>query len=509
LLLRRALAAPSRSGARRLAQHLTQEDGEAISKAPIIVWFRHELRLSDHQALTEAAEAGALVLPLYILDDETPGRWRMGGASRWWLHGSLAALDAALSQLGGKLALRKGAAPKVLGSLLEETGAAAIYATRGYEPWERTLEQELAAICRTRSAELRLFPGRLLFEPDAIVTGGGTPFRVFTPFWKACGAAPPPRAPLPAPKRARFAEAESESLESFELLPTKPDWAGGLRASWEPGESAAQARLEHFIARGLARYADDRGNLDGDPSSRLSPYLHFGEISPNQVWHAVNHAAASARGKSDRGAESFLREIGWREFSYHLLYHFPAMTHEPLRPEFARFPWRSDEGALRAWQRGETGYPVVDAAMRQLWQTGWMPNRARMIVASFLVKHLLLPWQVGADWFLDTLVDADLANNSASWQWVAGSGTDAAPYFRIFNPVLQGAKFDPRGDYVRTWVPELARLSAPDIHAPWQAPPLALAEAGITLGRSYPNPVVEHDAARARALAAFKRVQKG
>ncbi len=432
----------------------------------------------------------------------------MGAAARWWLHGSLAALDNGLSQRGGKLVLRKGAAPKVLAALLDEMGASAIYATTGYEPWERKLEQDLAAICQARNAGFRLFPGRLLFAPDAIVTGTGTPFRVFTPFWKACLAGPPPRAPLPAPKIARFADAGSERLENLELLPAKPDWAGGLRATWQPGESAAQARLEHFIAHGLARYADDRSNLDGDPSSRLSPYLHFGEISPNHVWHAVTHAAASARGKADRGAGSFLREIGWREFSYHLLHHFPTMTHEPLRPEFARFPWRDDPHALRAWQRGETGYPVVDAAMRQLWQTGWMPNRARMIVASFLVKHLLLPWQTGADWFLDTLVDADLANNSASWQWVAGSGTDAAPYFRIFNPVLQGLKFDSSGDYVRTWVPEIARLSAPDIHAPWQAPPLALAEAGITLGRSYPEPIVEHDAARARALAAFKRVPK-
>jgi deoxyribodipyrimidine photo-lyase len=432
----------------------------------------------------------------------------MGGAARWWLHGSLAALDHGLAQLGGKLVLRKGTAPEVLAALLDEAGASAIHATRGYEPWERKLEQDVAAVCQSRNAALRLFPGRLLFEPDAIVTGTGTPFRVFTPFWKACLAASPPRAPLPAPNRVRFASVESERLESFELLPSKPDWAGGLRAAWQPGESAAHERLKQFIAQRLARYADDRSNLDGDTSSRLSPHLHFGEISPNQVWHAVSHEAAAARGTKDRGAESFLREIGWREFSYHLLYHFPTMTHEPLRPEFAGFPWRTDERALRAWQRGETGYPVVDAAMRQLWQTGWIPNRARMIVASFLVKHLLLPWQTGAGWFLDTLVDADLANNSASWQWVAGSGTDAAPYFRIFNPVLQGLKFDSSGDYVRTWVPELARLSAADIHAPWQAPPLALAEAGIALGCSYPEPIVEHEIARARALAAFKRVQK-
>jgi deoxyribodipyrimidine photo-lyase len=329
---------------------------------------------------------------------------------------------------------------------------------------------------------------------------------VFAPFWKACLTVPPPRAPSPAPKLGRFATAKSESLDSLALLPTKPDWSGGLRTAWQPGEAAAQARLQAFIAANLQGYADDRNNLDGENSSRLSPYLHFGEIGLNQVWHAVTHAAASG-GKLDRGAFSFLRELGWREFSYHLLHRFPAMTHEPLKPEFARFPWRDDPTALQAWQRGKTGYPIVDAAMRELWQTGGMPNRARMIVASFLVKHLLLPWQAGADWFLDTLVDADLANNSTNWQWVAGSGTDAAPYFRIFNPVLQGRKFDPSGNYVRKWLPELKLLPTPAIHAPWEAPALTLAGAKITLGRTYPAPVVEHAAARARALEAFKTIR--
>ncbi len=441
------------------------------------------------------------MLPLYILDDDTPGRFRMGGAARWWLNGSLDALGQDLARLGGKLVLRKGPAAKVLAALLDETGGSAVYTTRGYEPWEGKLEHDIGALCKQRNAELRLFPGRLLFEPDAI-----KPYRVFTPFWKACLAAPPPRAPLPRPRLARFAAAKSDTLASLNLLPTKPDWASGLRAAWQPGEAAARLRLDRFIETGLARYADDRSNLDSDTTSRLSPHLHFGELSPNQIWHAVSHAAASARGEMDRGAQSFLREIGWREFSYHLLQRFPSMPSEPLRPDFARFPWRDDPRALKAWQRGETGYPIVDAAMRELWQTGWMPNRARMIVASFLVKHLLIPWQAGADWFLDTLVDADLANNSASWQWVAGSGTDAAPYFRIFNPVLQGVKFDPSGDYVRRWLPELAKLQAADIHAPWQAPALALAEAGVSLGRTYPAPMVDHAEARARALAAFKRM---
>ncbi len=459
-------------------------------------------------ALTAAEATGAPILPLYILDDATPGRFRAGGASRWWLHGSLEALDGALARLGGSLVLRRGPAPNLLDALFVETGAAAIFATRGYEPWEAKLEQDIAKLCTARSVEFRLFPGRVLFEPEAIRTKDGKPFRVFTPFWKACRAAPPPRAPLPAPKRMNIAAATSEKLLSWKLLPTKPDWAGGLRDAWRLGERAAQERLAQFIDKDLARYVDDRNLIDDGATSRLSPYLHFGEIGPNQVWHAVRHAADRSHGKSDRGGESFLRELGWREFSYHLLCHFPAMTTEPLRLEFARFPWREDAQALHAWQRGATGYPIVDAAMRELWRTGWMPNRARMIVASFLVKHLLVPWQEGADWFLDTLVDADLANNSVSWQWVAGSGADAAPYFRVFNPVLQGRKFDPDGAYVRTWLPELAKLKAPDIHAPWEAPPLDLAAAGIALGSSYPRPIVEHAQARARALAAFNRLAK-
>jgi deoxyribodipyrimidine photo-lyase len=473
--------------------------------APIVVWFRLDLGLTDHPALSAAAETGAPVLPLYILDDETPGRFRMGGASRWWLHGSLDALGKDLAKYGGELTLRRGAAPKVLYAILGETGASAIYATRGYEPWEPALQKEIAGLCKAMGSELKLFPGRLLFEPEAVHRADGKPYRVFTPFYKVCLAAAPPRAPLPTPKRVSLTSSRSEPLASLNLLPTKPDWAGGLRETWRPGEAAAQARLADFIETALARYADDRDLIADTATSRLSPCLHFGEISPNQVWHAVSHAMDSTRGVR-RGGESYLRELVWREFSYHLLFHFPSMTTKPLRPEFESFLWRDDKAALRAWQQGVTGYPIVDAAMRELWHTGWMPNRARMIVASFLVKHLLIPWQQGADWFLDTLVDADLANNSASWQWVAGSGTDAAPYFRIFNPVLQGQKFDPSGDYVRRWVPELAKLSASDIQAPWAAAPLDLTAARITLGKTYPTPIVDHTEVRARALAAFKSI---
>ncbi len=330
---------------------------------------------------------------------------------------------------------------------------------------------------------------------------------MFTPFWKACQAHPPPQPPLKVPRLNGFAEARSAQLGDLGLLPQRPDWAGGRRRTWTPGERHAREQLGAFIDEGLEGYADARDSLDGDPTSRLSPYLHFGEVSPAQVWHAVRHATERTPALH-RGAAAYLRELGWREFSYHLLHRFPRLPHDPLRPEFARFPWRTDAGALAAWQRGNTGYPVVDAAMRQLWETGWMPGRARMVVASFLVKHLLLPWQEGAAWFWDTHVDADLANNAASWQWVAGCGADAAPYFRVFNPVLQGQKFDPTGDYVRRFVPELGRLPARDIHTPWRVPELILAEAGIQLGVTYPRPIVDHGAARTRALNAFETIKR-
>jgi deoxyribodipyrimidine photo-lyase len=475
----------------------------ANTGAPVIVWFRRELRLADNGALTAAAKSGAPLLPLYILDDETQGDHRLGGAARWWLHGSLEALN---DSLDGKLCLKKGAAPDVLAKLLDETKPSAVHTCQGYQPWDTALEQTVAKLCKEKGASFHLHAGRLLFGPDAVATKSGDPYKVFTPFWKACLELPEPRAPLKPPKLGDFAKVKGETLSSLDLLPTKPDWAGGLRETWRLGEAGARERLSDFIDESLADYPKTRDHFDPDATSRLSPYLHFGEISPNQVWHAVRHAGHEARGKAD-GAKAFLRQLGWREFSSHLLYRFPDMPEKPLRPEFADFPWRSDKKGLRAWQRGETGYPIVDAAMRQLWQTGYMPNRARMIVASFLVKHLLLPWQDGEAWFWDTLVDADLANNAASWQWVAGCGTDAAPYFRVFNPILQGQKFDPDGDYVRTWVPELAELPGSEIHAPWDAPDTLRAQAGVELGKTYPEPVVDHAAARARALKAFEETK--
>ena len=476
----------------------------ASSRAPVIVWFRRDLRLADNAALSTAAKSGAPLVPLYILDDETPGERRMGAAARWWLHGSLEAL---VKSLDGHLCLRTGSAADVLAELLDETGASAIHVAQGYDPWDASLERTIAALCDQKGAELHLHQGRLLFRLDAIRSGGGDPYKVFTPFWKACLAQPAPPRPLKAPNLGDFAEAKSETLGDLKLMPTRPDWAGGLRKAWMPGEAAAKRKLADFIDTRLADYADARDHLFGDPTSRLSPHLQLGEISPNQIWHAVRHAADADPAKR-RGADKFLAELGWREFSYHLLTHFPLMPDAPLRPEFAAFPWREDDAALHAWQQGQTGYPVVDAAMRQLWQTGWMHGRARMIVASFLVKHLLLPWQAGEAWFWDTLVDADLANNAASWQWVAGCGADAAPYFRVFNPILQGQKFDPDGTYVRTWVPELAKLPATDIHAPWETPEMALAQSGVALGKTYPKPIVDHAAARQRALAAFDTIKR-
>jgi deoxyribodipyrimidine photo-lyase len=474
--------------------------------APVLLWFRQDLRLTDNPALAAALASVRPVVPVFVLDRETPGAWAPGGAARWWLHHSLAALAASLAGRGSRLVLRRGRAAEAIPRLVEQTGAAAVYASRLYEPWARASDAAVAAALKQRAVPIHGANAALLFEPWTVQTQAGGPFGVYTPFSRACFAAGPPPQPTRAPPRVAAPDRfpPSDRLEDWSLLPTKPDWAGGLRETWTPGETAAQARLDRFVAGHLAEYDALRNRPDLDATSGLSPHLHWGEISPRQVWHAAE-AAGAPRGRS---TETFLKELLWREFSYHLLWHRPEMPEQPLKPAFADFPWRNDAKALRAWQRGRTGYPIVDAGMRQLWHTGWMHNRVRMIVASFLIKHLLLPWQEGEAWFWDTLVDADLAANSASWQWVAGSGADAAPYFRIFNPLLQGARFDPDGAYVRRWVPELARLPAALIHAPWQATPLELQDAGVTLGRSYPAPIVDHSAARARALAALDSISR-
>jgi deoxyribodipyrimidine photo-lyase len=482
-----------------------------MANGPVIVWLRQDLRLTDHPALSAAVDSGRAVLPVYVLDDETPGEWRFGGASRWWLHQSLAGLAADLEKRGARLVLRRGRFVETLMALAQETDASAIHFTRGYEPYIVETEKQLKSVADAKAIAVRRFSGALLYEPEAIRTREEQPFKVFTPFWKACLAVLPPADPLPAPRKlvAPKSWPKTDDLSAWGLLPTWPDWAGGLRETWQPGEAGAQKRLDDFLAHAVAGYADDRDRPDKPGTSLLSAPLHFGDISPRQCWHAARAAEAKSP-RLARGVASFLRELGWREFSTHLLFHFPQIPHAPFRPEFARFPWR-DAGNyaddLKRWQKGQTGFPIVDAGMRQLWHTGIMHNRVRMIVASLLTKHLRIPWQEGAAWFWDTLVDADLANNSASWQWVAGSGADAAPYFRIFNPMLQGAKFDPDGDYVRRWVPELAKLSAAYIQAPWEAPADVLAAAGVRIGETYPAPIVDHGKARAAALAAYEAVK--
>lgn len=472
-----------------------------------LVLFNNCLRLDDHPALTAAAALGDPVVPVFLWRGDRGGEVP-GAASRWWLHESLAALDAALRARGSGLVLRTGSPEEELADLVERTGAGSVFMTRGHEPGAADTEQSLRAVAAARGAETVRCGGVLLHEPETVRKSGGGAFGVFGPFWRACLARPEPRPPSPSPARLRAPAAwpATAALGDLNLLPAGHDWTGKLAAAWTPGEAQAQAALAEFLKTGLADYAHLRDRPGATATSRLSPHLHFGEVGVRRLWHAVNDAVA-ADPALQRGADKFLAEIGWREFSAHLLFHRPHLPERALRPEFERFAWTDDpEPAFRAWTRGQTGYPVVDAGMRQLWATGWMHNRVRMVAASFLVKHLRVDWRRGAAWFLDTLVDADLANNSASWQWVAGSGADAAPFFRIFNPVLQGEKFDPDGAYVRRWVPELTNLRGDWLQKPWQAPEAVLQEAGIRLGETYPRPVVDHGRAREAALAAYRRI---
>jgi deoxyribodipyrimidine photo-lyase len=458
---------------------------------PVIMWFRQDQRLADHPALTAAAAAGEII-PVYILDDETPGEWCWGGASRWWLHKSLSALDL-------PWVLRRGRADVELENLIKESGATSLHFTRDYAPWSGALEQRIKAICDANGVVCHRYGGFLLHEPEDVRNGSGNYFKVYTPFSRACFAKGEPRAlkPKPAMKFASHT-LRSDRLEDWKLLPTKPDWSGTMNSFWEVSEDGAHKRLAQFLADGLNRYADGRDRTDEDNTSRLSPYLHWGNISPHQVWHAARHAMEKSAGGNDANGEKFLKEILWREFSYHLLHHNPTFPDKPFRAEFENFPWTDDPAFLKAWQKGKTGYPIVDAGLRELWATGIMHNRVRMIAASLLVKHMLVPWQRGEAWFWDTLVDADIGSNAAGWQWVAGSGADASPYFRIFNPIIQGAKFDPDGAYVKKWVPELRSVDAKHIHAPWEMdfPP-----------KDYPAPVITHEKGREAALAAYKKMK--
>ncbi len=443
------------------------------------------------------------MLPVYILDDDGDGRPH-GASSLWWLDKSLRALDANLRQRGGRLILRRGNSEAELRRLIEQTGADHVFMNRRFEPEAFANDADIAHALKAEGVECHGFNGSLLARPGTVLSGAGKPYRVFTPFMKALLQVLPERPETPAPETLIVpAEPDSEDIDTWALHPSSPDWSQDF--DWTAGEAGATGVLSAFIESALGDYAAGRDIPDRLGTSRLSPYLHFGEISPRSVVRTVRTAAAQGHAAPAQ-ADKFITEIAWREFSTHLLHQFPFMAERAFRPEFDNMPWRSDPEGLNAWKTGVTGYPLVDAGMRQLWATGWMHNRVRMVVASFLVKHLLIDWREGEAWFWDTLVDADLASNIQNWQWVAGSGADAAPYFRIFNPVIQGEKFDPAGRYVRRWVPELRALPDRWLHAPWTAPSAVLAEAGVRLGHTYPRPIVDHQAARARALEALQSI---
>jgi deoxyribodipyrimidine photo-lyase len=479
-------------------------EGSMITAAPLIVWFREDLRLADNPALSHAAQTGQPVVALYILD-ETPGVRRLGGASRWWLDKSLASLAEGLrTTLGGRLILRRGKALPVLKSLVEETGATGVCWNRLYDSGAITRDKAIKSDLMGAGVTCVSFNAALLNEPWTVTKADGKEFRVFTPYWNAARGAADAVQPTPSAAVVNWfaRETASDDLADWGLHPRSPDWSTGF-LDWRPGESGALAQLDAFLSGGAAGYATRR-DFPADPAtSRLSPHLHFGEIGPRQVFAAAARAAITDHAIAG-DAETFEKELGWREFNHHILFHHPDIPTRNFRDAFDDFPWREDPGALEAWKRGRTGYPIVDAGMRQLWTSGWMHNRVRMIVASFLTKHLLIDWREGEAWFWDTLVDADLANNVANWQWVAGSGADAAPYFRVFNPVLQGAKYDPDGDYVRRWVPEIAALPNAFIHKPWDAGEEILRSAGVRLGSTYPAPIVDHAVARERALGAYR-----
>ncbi|WP_026549923.1 deoxyribodipyrimidine photo-lyase [Arthrobacter sp. Br18] len=461
--------------------------------APTLVWLRDDLRLADNPALSAAAQSGDVVV-CYILDEESPGIRPLGGASRWWLHHSLLALSGSLAELGVPLILRRGAAAAVIPRLIEETGAGAVVWNRRYGLAERSADAAIKTWCGEHAVTATSFQANLLFEPWAVTTGSGGPYRVFTPFWRACMDGHPPRQPLGAPSSLRCGNPPmSNELDYWALLPTRPNWAQGLRETWTPGEDGAHRRLAEFLDDHVSGYQKNRDLPASEGTSRLSPHLRFGEISPFDVWHAAQERKDASVGEDIR---VFGSELGWREFCWQLLYFNPELATKNYRPEFDAFAWESStRSELQAWQEGRTGYPLVDAGMRQMWETGWMHNRIRMVTGSFLIKNLLIDWRVGEQWFWDCLVDADTASNAANWQWVAGSGADASPYFRVFNPVTQSRKFDPEGKYLLRFVPELA--DAENIHEPWKG-----------RAEGYPAPVVDLRESRERALAAYQALRK-
>ena len=478
------------------------------NKSPALVWFRRDLRLNDNPALNAAIATGAPVVPIFIWSPKEEGDWAWGGASLWWFHHSLKSLSADLERLtGSKLAvIQSKSAEAALERLREELNPSALYWNRRYEPHVIERDSKIKASFKSQGVDVQSFNGALLFEPHEVQNKSGNPFKVFTPFWKHC---------LTREFRVHHTKKLKPAvqfeggvaLDELKLTPNLP-WANAFPDYWSPGERGAQENLDRFLKDAVNDYNEERNRPDHSGTSRLSPHLAFGEISPRQIVSGLLKAfKVETPSALPKDALVYLSEIGWREFAYHLLYHFPHTTTEPLRPEFAKFPWEESEEDLRAWQKGLTGYPIVDAGMRELWATGWMHNRVRMIVASFLIKDLRIHWIEGARWFWDTLVDADLASNTMGWQWTAGSGADAAPYFRIFNPVSQGERFDPEGDYVRKWVPELRKLPAKCIHQPWTASDWELKRWGVEIGKNYPERIVHHDTARKLALDAYKKLK--
>ena len=445
-----------------------------VTSSPTVVWLRDDLRVADNPALHWATQRGGPVVVVYLLDDESPEIRPLGSASRWWLHQSLTALGAELARRGASLTLRRGPARKAIPAVVTESGAGAIAWNRRYGP-ARAIDQELKERFRADGLDAESFAGSVLFEPWTITNKDDKPFQVFTPFWKTCLAGDPPRDPLDAPTAIPGLAIASDSLEDLDLLPT-PDWSAGLDETWTPGEAGAHQRLQHFLEHGLPVY-HRRDEPGIDATSMLSPHLRFGEVSPYQVWQETLRVAGPDLAKN---RDKFLSEVGWREFMVNVLYQHPQLHTDNIRHNFDQFPWQwPGESELRPWHRGRTGIPMVDAGMRQLWHTGYMHNRVRMITASFLVKNMLVHWRLGEQWFWDTLVDADEASNPGSWQWVAGCGTDAAPYFRVFNPVVQAEKFDADGSYRATWIPELGT-------------------------EAYPEPILDLAETRARALSAFE-----
>ncbi|RCK43950.1 deoxyribodipyrimidine photo-lyase [Thalassospira profundimaris] len=491
-----------------------------MTKRPIaIMWFRNDLRLGDNPALRAATkwadQNDGVVLPVFILDPVIDSQ--LGGATRWWLEKSLEALGHSIAEAGAQSAatnaslhLLSGDAGDILENITDAHDVKAVFWNRLYDRPSTSRDTDIKAKLQDRGLECESFKANLLFEPWEVKTGGGTDFKVYSPFWRACQKLPAPRQPFAAPKSITLADikiAGEVSLAALDLAPKPFDWATGFAERFTPGEQGAKDQLFDFIDERLVDYADLRDRPDHRVTSELSPHLRFGEISPYQVWHSAGHFADAHPGKG-KTASKFMAELGWREFAHHILFHASDLRSIPLQGQFSHFPWSNDSTALERWQKGQTGFPIVDAGMRELWHTGYMHNRVRMIVGSVLVKHLLVHWRDGLAWFDDTLVDACPANNAFSWQWIGGCGADAAPYFRIFNPVLQGEKFDPAGEYVRQWVPELRDMPEQYIHKPWEASPLILKAAGVTLGQNYPEPVTGVKEGRERALRAYQDMKQ-